>query len=63
MNKLKLLFLFLALTCFKNQAQQDSISVFQVEYHRTLTPENSVNTFHASYLLQIFIEPNISVFD
>lgn len=63
MNRLRFVFLFLAFACFKIQAQQDSISVFQVEYHRTLTPENSVDTFHSSYLLQIFTESNISIFD
>lgn len=63
MNKSKILFLFLLLICIKTQAQLDSISVFRVEYDRVLTPENTINSIHSSYLLQIFVEPNISVFD
>ena len=55
--------LFLTFSFINSQAQQDSITVFQIEYKRTLTPENVATTFHASYLLQVFIEPNVSVFD
>jgi GLPGLI family protein len=62
MTKIKILLLFLALA-FSVQAQQDSISVFQIEFKRTLTPQSTTNTIYSTYLLQIFLEPNISVFD
>lgn len=65
MTKISILILslFLIFPYINGQAQQDSITAFQIEYQRTLTPENAATTFHASYLLHVFIEPNVSLFD
>ncbi len=62
MTKVKILLLFLPIA-FNAMAQKDSINVFEIQYERALTPEKLATTFHSSYLLQIFVEPNISVFN
>lgn len=43
-------------------SQQDSVTVFKIEYFKTLTLENT-KSFSSSYELQKFIELNISIFD
>ncbi|WP_163516193.1 GLPGLI family protein [Gelidibacter japonicus] len=63
MTKIKALLLFLTFSFLSTQAQQDSLTIFQIEYRRALTPQNSAKTIHSSYLLQVFIESHVSVFD
>jgi len=59
--KKKVLFLLLS-SVFIGYAQQDSLSIYEVEYSRTLSP-NSLKIFTSSYFLQKIPDLSISIFD
>lgn len=46
-----------------SQREKDSVSVFQIEYRKTLTIENSAKTFTTLHGLQRYIEFDVSMFN
>lgn len=48
---------------FKGYSQQDSVNVFQIDYRKMLTIENTTKTFTNYYELNKFIEFDVSIFD
>jgi GLPGLI family protein len=56
------LFLLLIFSVFNSHSQADSLNIFQIEYEKTLTFEDT-KSFTTSYQLQKYIEFEASIFD
>ncbi|WP_090837376.1 GLPGLI family protein [Olleya namhaensis] len=57
-----ILFSFLLIQSLFSYAQKDSTRIFEIDFIRVLTPQNSTKTITSNYKLKIFTEHNISVF-